>query len=263
MMKKIFRMPTPVKIVGRTSSITNAFVNGIIPVIEPTEEEIEDVLATLGMNKKTIQCSYCGDRYTEWDHFYPLIKDKLPTGYISEIHNLVPACGKCNQSKGNKYWKDWMLSDAALSPKTRRIPDLEEKIHRLEIYENKYKPTKINFEDIVGKEKWKKHWENCERLRDMMRESQVLSDEIKLIVLQSLKTENSVKKGNAKKIKSTETGFININNQRNNGRTDIEGTDNLQWFYDMECLNCGQTYRANGTNIYEKKCPKCQNGKLT
>ena len=43
-MKKIFRMPTPVKITGRTSSITNAFVNGIIPVIEPTEEEIESAL---------------------------------------------------------------------------------------------------------------------------------------------------------------------------------------------------------------------------
>jgi endonuclease I len=44
---------------------------------------------------------------------------KKPTGYISEIHNLVPACGKCNQSKGNKEWRQWMLSDATLSPKTK------------------------------------------------------------------------------------------------------------------------------------------------
>lgn len=47
-MKKVFRMPAPVKITGRTSSITNAFVNGIIPVIEPTDEEIDDVLKHLG-----------------------------------------------------------------------------------------------------------------------------------------------------------------------------------------------------------------------
>ena len=46
MYSKIFRMPTPVKIKGRSSSITNAFENGIVPV-----------------------------------------------------------CGKCNQSKGNREWK--------------------------------------------------------------------------------------------------------------------------------------------------------------
>lgn len=121
-------MPAPVKITGRTSSITNAFVNGIIPVIEPTDEEIDDVLKTLGMNRKHVTCAYCGNPYTEWDHFRPLVKDKRPTGYISEIHNLVPACGKCNQSKGNKHWKTWMLSGAALSPYSRQIPDLEYRI---------------------------------------------------------------------------------------------------------------------------------------
>lgn len=62
---------------------------------------------------------------------------------------------------------------------------------------------------------------------------------------------------------TTEVGYINRNNQKNNGRTDIPGTDFGQWFYDMECLNCGHTYHANGSNIYEKKCPKCQETKGT
>lgn len=181
--KKIFRMPTPVKITGRTSSITNAFINGIIPVIEPTDEEIDDVLMTLNMDKNQIVCSYCGDSYTEWDHFYPLVKDKMPTGYISEIHNLVPACGKCNQSKGNKYWKSWMLSNASLSPKSRKVSDIENRIKRLEEYESKYTPTKIDFEKIVGKEKWKQHWNNCHILHEMMKESQKLSDEIKILIV--------------------------------------------------------------------------------
>lgn len=191
-MKKIFRMPTPVKIVGRTSSITNAFVNGIIPVIEPTEAEIEDALNTLGMNKGNICCCYCGDTCTEWDHFHPLIKNKLPTGYISEIHNLVPSCGKCNQSKGNKNWKEWMLSNAALSPKTRKIPDMEERIKKLEEYEEKYKAVIIDFESMVGSEKWKLHWRNCERLHQMMQESQKVSDEIKEEILEKLKNENDL-----------------------------------------------------------------------
>jgi len=38
-----------------------------------------------------LQCSYCGTPATEWDHLRPLVMNKKPTGYISEIHNLVPA----------------------------------------------------------------------------------------------------------------------------------------------------------------------------
>jgi hypothetical protein len=34
---KLFRMPRPVKITGRSSSITNSFINSIIPVIPPSE----------------------------------------------------------------------------------------------------------------------------------------------------------------------------------------------------------------------------------
>ena len=45
---------------------------------------------------------------------------------------------------------------------------------------------------------------------------------------------------------STEKGYINENNQKNIGKTDKKGTGNFQWFYDMECLNCGNKYYANG-----------------
>jgi len=92
-------------------------------------------METLGMTSEIFQCAYCGDKASEWDHLRPLVKNKKPTGYISEIHNLVPSCGKCNQSKGNKEWKIWILSKAALSPATRGIPDIEQRIKRLEAYE--------------------------------------------------------------------------------------------------------------------------------
>ena len=64
-----------------------------------------------------------------------------------------------------------------------------------------------------------------------------------------------------KRMKSTEKGFVNHNNQRNNGKTDKPGTGNFQWFYDMECLNCGHRYLANGHDVWLRKCPKCQGGK--
>ena len=61
--------------------------------------------------------------------------------------------------------------------------------------------------------------------------------------------------------KSTEAGYVNKNNQRNNGKTGIPGTGNGQWFYDMECLECGHKYHANGHDVWLRKCPKCQGGK--
>ena len=95
----LFRMPTPMKITGRPSSITNAFINSIIPVISPTtDEEVKNALDILDMTPELFQCAYCGGTASEWDHLRPLVKDKKPTGFISEIHNLVPSCGKCNQS---------------------------------------------------------------------------------------------------------------------------------------------------------------------
>lgn len=60
--------------------------------------------------------------------------------------------------------------------------------------------------------------------------------------------------------KTTETGYINKNNQRNAGKTDMQGTDHGQYLYAMECLNCGHKYFANGSDIWLRKCPECQGG---
>lgn len=77
-------------------------------------------------------------------------------------------------------------------------------------------------------------------------------------------TKVSVKKETQKvrfDISSTDIGYINKNNQKNNGRTDNPGNDHQQWYYNMECLNCGHVYYSNGFDIWQRKCPKCQGGK--
>ena len=180
-----FRMPTPMKVTGRSSTITNAFINSIIPVVFPTEEKVKEALSVLGMDKDSFCCSYCGTVASEWDHLRPLVLDKMPTGYISEIHNLVPSCGKCNQSKGNKPWRSWMFSTAALSPMSRGVANLDEKAAKLEAYENWEIPTKVDFENIVGKDTWIQHWNNCEQVQAAMKNAQVLADEIKSKVILS------------------------------------------------------------------------------
>ena len=186
-MDNLFKMPKQMKITGRSSSITNAFVSSIIPTIQPTEEEILEALNILKMNKNNFQFAYCGDIASEWDHLRPLVLDKKPTGYISEIKNLVPSCGKCNQSKGNKHWKKWIESDASLSPKSKGIKDLKSRIKCLEKYEKWGTPIKIDFKKNVKKEDWSKHWQNCNDLQKAMKDSQKLSEKINRKILEKHK----------------------------------------------------------------------------
>ncbi len=182
--KAAFKMPTAMKITGRTSSITNAFGNGIIPCVTPTPEQILHALQLLNMDPFDVRCVYCGDKATEWDHFHPLIRNKEPSGYISEIHNLVPCCSKCNQSKGNKQWKLWMKDNAKLSPKTRNIPDLDARIKILENYENECTCTILHFKHIPEiSEDWKQYWKNHDDLLGQMRTYQELADKIQVALL--------------------------------------------------------------------------------
>ena len=175
------------KITGRSSSITNAFINSIIPVVLPSAKEVKRALEILGLTAETFQCAYCGGVASEWDHLRPLVKDKKPTGYISEIHNLVPSCGKCHQSKGNKEWKTWMHSTAKLSPAARGIKDIPERVKRLEAYESSKAPTRMDFAAIVGTDVWAQHQNNLERVQSLMRESQALAAKINTEVASAYK----------------------------------------------------------------------------
>lgn len=179
------------KITGRTSTITNAFVNSIIPVVYPTEDEVREALAILGMCEDSVACAYCGGLSSEWDHLRPLVIDKRPTGFISEIDNLVPACGKCNQSKGNKEWKGWIRSTAKLSPASKGVVDLEERISKLDAYESWGNPTIVDFESIIGADTWRRHWLNWESILDSMRVAQALATEINETIARHARTKPS------------------------------------------------------------------------
>jgi hypothetical protein len=63
------------------------------------------------------------------------------------------------------------------------------------------------------------------------------------------------------KMKTTDIGFINKNNQKNLGKTDKIGSDHMQYFYNLKCLNCSNEYLSNGSDICQRKCPSCQGGK--
>jgi hypothetical protein len=167
---------------GRSSTITNAFISAVIPVLEPSAAEELEALRILELDPEDLRCAYCGDKSTEWDHLRAIVANQEPTGFITEIANLVPACGKCNQSKGKQHWRTWMEGNAKLSPRTRQIPDLAARISRLEQYESWRTPIKIDFEASVGSEMWALHRKNWRNVLDSLKSSQKLAAEIRAIV---------------------------------------------------------------------------------
>jgi hypothetical protein len=174
-----FQLPSIGKISGRSSSITAAFFTAITPVVKPSEAEVEQALDILGMTKGRCVCVYCGGERSEWDHFRPIVENQLPTGFITEIANLVPACGKCNQSKGGKGWREWMYSKAKKSPLTRGVPSLDEKANRLSVFEKWREPVRLDYEAIFGSELWQTYLGKRESALRMLVEAQGFATDLR------------------------------------------------------------------------------------
>jgi len=59
---------------------------------------------------------------------------------------------------------------------------------------------------------------------------------------------------------TTETGYRNRNRQTVVRPTHLAGTDHNQYVYVLRCGDCGHEYGANGSDIFQRKCPNCQGG---
>lgn len=60
--------------------------------------------------------------------------------------------------------------------------------------------------------------------------------------------------------KTTTIGYVNGNEQKCWGHRRQPGNDHNQRAYRMECLIRGHVYGANGSDVFQRKCPKCQGG---
>lgn len=61
--------------------------------------------------------------------------------------------------------------------------------------------------------------------------------------------------------KTTRIGYVNRNGQENTRATGLPGNDHLQYIYVLRCGHCGHEYGSNGSDIFHRKCPRCQGGK--
>lgn len=58
-------------------------------------------------------------------------------------------------------------------------------------------------------------------------------------------------------MKTTDVVYINKNNQKNLGYRGVSETHVSAKSYEMECLDCGHRYYANGCDIWLRICPAC------
>lgn len=59
---------------------------------------------------------------------------------------------------------------------------------------------------------------------------------------------------------TTRPGYVNRNSQVVIRNTGMPGTDHGQSIYQLHCSHCRREYGANGSDIFQRKCPKCQGG---
>ena len=59
---------------------------------------------------------------------------------------------------------------------------------------------------------------------------------------------------------TTIPGYQNRNGQVVVRRTDLPGNDHNQRIYVLRCSDCRHQYGANGSDIWQRKCPKCGGG---
>lgn len=162
----------PLKITQRTTSVTNSFVQAVIPWVVPSAYERDEALAILGMTVETVSCAYCGGAASDWDHLRPLVRNKRPTGYISDFKNMVPACGRCNQSKGAQEWRVWIEGTAAGSPKTRAIQQLDERVAALNRFEAWGQVKPLALDQLADTSLWETHWGNLAALELALKKAQ-------------------------------------------------------------------------------------------
>jgi Zn finger protein HypA/HybF involved in hydrogenase expression len=60
---------------------------------------------------------------------------------------------------------------------------------------------------------------------------------------------------------TNQPGSVNRNAQRVIRDTGLPGTEQGQTAFALECEQCQHRYATNGSDIFERRCPKCQSGK--
>ena len=115
------------KATTRSSTISNAFAAALAPADAFDEKELVKALKVLGQDSgEGLLCVYCGKEAQSIDHLHSLVVNKKFSGHGHVLGNLVPACKKCNESKGSKPWRDFARAKGVSADQIARIAKYSE-----------------------------------------------------------------------------------------------------------------------------------------
>ena len=104
------------------------------------QKEIAEVLAFFGTDPP--ECVFCGSpEVKRWDHLVPINK-----GGETVLGNMVPACARCDDSKRDLPFEEWMTSNSEGSPKSRGIKDVDQRVEHINAYVQRYSYTPRSLE---------------------------------------------------------------------------------------------------------------------
>ena len=86
-------------------------------------------------------CVYCGNsEIKRWDHIVP-----IKEGGETVLGNMVPACGRCDDSRRDRPFDEWAMGNARWSLKSRGVPDIQQRIDHIRDYIQHfdYKPSTL------------------------------------------------------------------------------------------------------------------------
>jgi len=116
----------------RKTTINHAFAAAVAPCDEFIEETVRDALRLLGQDPESeLKCVYCDSRAETWDHVFATVKDSVFSGAGHRLGNLLPCCKACNSMKGNRSWRDYIISqEPASAAREYRIERLQSYLER-------------------------------------------------------------------------------------------------------------------------------------
>ncbi|MBE7732192.1 HNH endonuclease [Devosia faecipullorum] len=134
----------PSTIIGRKSTFANAFASALAPHDVYSPELVDAAIRDLGQDPDAdLECVYCGREAATWDHVFNRVTKGEFSGHGHRVRNLVPSCRTCNESKGQKPWRDYL---DALDP-----PDKQARIDRMEKFLSSADAQPVGMDDMRHK----------------------------------------------------------------------------------------------------------------
>lgn len=127
----------------RQSTMNGSLASALAPHDDYDDEMVVAALRMLGQDPDgPLACVYCEAPADTWDHLYSLTLEKKFSGFGHVLGNLVPACKRCNSSKGKRPWEQ-VLAENRSDPSVR-----EQARSRITQYRDAFLPAPMTEQEL-------------------------------------------------------------------------------------------------------------------